>query len=174
MLHTKNAKPHQKSRLQFLNFMVQNTNICIDIKHIKQVLPLMQLEPVPGSAASLVGLMNLAGESIPVIDLAVCLGLERIKKYSIDAPVLLCHADNHSFGLIIDAVFKLEETDEQSCKMSNEFKHRDSPFRGVLETEQGLSLLLNPGKVFRSCMHQKSILRHTQGERLNDKPDEHA
>lgn len=43
--------------------------------HIREVLPMAQLRQVPGADAAVLGLLNLRGQSVPVVDLAGhCLG----------------------------------------------------------------------------------------------------
>src|SRR5579871_1770841 len=101
----------ERPKLQVLHFLVSNVRMCIDLKYIKKVLPLVQLERIPGSPVYLVGLLNLAGKSIPVIDLAMRLGLHRHQAYTIDMPILICFDNEHEVGFIIDKVLGLATID---------------------------------------------------------------
>lgn len=148
---------HQGDQSQVLKFIVQNTHICINLTYVDQVLPLMRLEPVPGSAPSLAGLMNLGGNSIPVIDLGICLGLNRTQKYSLDTPILLCSEKEQKLGLVIDSIFGLEEITGHSFQMTQAFEKLNSPFLGVIETTEGLSLLMNMECIFKSYVHGENV-----------------
>lgn len=62
--------------LKVIRVRVQDTHYAIALKYVECVLPLMELQPVPGGADYLVGLMNYHSNSLVVVDLGMWLGLQ--------------------------------------------------------------------------------------------------
>lgn len=131
------------NEFKVLKCSVLNLRICIELNHVEKVLPLMALENVPNAPAYFVGLMNLAGKSIPVIDLARRLSMTREKPYSLDVPILICMQGEKQVGLIVDEVKGLTDVEESALQMRAEFNADNSPIVGTINLENELYLLLN-------------------------------
>jgi purine-binding chemotaxis protein CheW len=58
-----------------LLFRIKGGLYALRLIHIHEVLPMAQLRQVPGADAAVLGLLNLRGRSVPVVDLAChCMG----------------------------------------------------------------------------------------------------
>lgn len=57
---------------QIATFRMGETRMGVDILLVKEVYRRMRVSPVPGAPPQLVGLMNLRGRVVSVIDLAAC------------------------------------------------------------------------------------------------------
>lgn len=142
--------------LTVLHFLVQDTQVCMNLHYIEKVLPLPLLEPVPSSPVYFVGLMNLKNKCIPVFDLAICIGLARDQIYPLNIPILLCSDGTHEVGLIIDKVLGLSDIDEKKIEIHEEFTNNNSPFFGAVTLETGISLLINISWVFAQKLTQET------------------
>ncbi|MDX1900861.1 MAG: chemotaxis protein CheW [Gammaproteobacteria bacterium] len=136
-----NAAPHEK--LNMLHCRVLDIPVCIDLQYVNKALLLVTLESVPGSPDYFVGLMNYAGNSIGVIDLATRLGFARKKQYSLNTPILLCASSEQNIGIVVDDIYGLINIDTQDVQMRNEFDKPDSPLSGIVSTETDLLFLIN-------------------------------
>jgi len=58
-----------------LRFNILQQDMCIVLKYVLKVLPLLELQIVPDAPSYVKGLMNLQGNCVPVIDLAERLGI---------------------------------------------------------------------------------------------------
>ncbi|MBY0545599.1 MAG: chemotaxis protein CheW [Gammaproteobacteria bacterium] len=137
-----------ETSIQTLRFHLQNTHVCMDICYVDKIIPLLQLEPVPNCPLYLVGLMNMEEKIIPVIDLAMRVGICRDEPYTLDTPILLCTYDTHQAGLIVDKVEGLIEFDKKNIQMHEEFNADTAPFIGSITLNEELSLLLNMNYIF--------------------------
>lgn len=126
-----------------LHVLLQNIHVCIDVVYAKRVLPLVLLESVPSSSPYLVGLMNLEGVTIPVIDLSMCLGMPRSEPYKLDITIILCSDGNQDIGIIVDKVIGLIDVFESDLQMRSDFKNSDSPIQAIVPVQTELSLILN-------------------------------
>lgn len=134
-----------QTTMKVLQFELLTSRVCINLLHVDKALLLMMLETVPGSAPYLAGLLNLSGNSVPVMDLAMLLGFERSESYALDTPVLLCTHNSQQTGLIIDNIIGITETDISAIQpYQNVNEHsNEMPFSGTISIENDLFLLLN-------------------------------
>lgn len=137
------------NEFKVLKGRILNLQICIELSHIDKVLPLMNLETVPDAPSYLVGLMNLAGKSVPVIDLARRISMSRDQPYSLDVPILLCNHGEDTVGLIVDEVEGLVIVEENALQMRKEFNADQSPILGAINIEDELYLLLNLNAILK-------------------------
>lgn len=129
--------------IQLMHFSTIKVPMCMYLKNISKVLPLVALEPVPGGPAYLAGLMNKAGKTIPVIDLAIRSGLVRTEPYSLNTPILICSNDRDESAFIVDNVFGLITIDEKNLQMEQKFNKENSPFLASIVHELNSLLLIN-------------------------------
>jgi len=132
-----------KNKLPLICLLIKNVRVCLPLGQVSKILPLMMLQAIPNSPPYVLGLLNLAGKSIPVIDLAVRLGFERDKPYSLDMPIILCTSESKELALLVDKVLGLADMEETNLQMQNQFNTSNSPFLGSVSIENKLSLLLN-------------------------------
>ncbi|KTD54876.1 chemotaxis signal transduction protein (cheW domain) [Legionella sainthelensi] len=138
-----------------LHFLLQDIRVCIELRYVAKVLPLPLLEAVPSCPVYCAGLMNLKSKCIPVLDLAISIGLPREQIYPLNIPVLLCDNGSHQMGLIVDNILGIDEIDEKRIEVHEEFTQSNSPFFGVITLETGVSLLINIDWVFTLKLTQE-------------------
>jgi len=133
---------------QVLHFFSAGSQFCIDLSSVAKVFPIVLFQYVPEGPAYLRGLMTLGGKSVPVIDLAIRLGEKNPNQYTVDTPIVLCTDGHRQVGLIVDQVAGVEKVEEKDLQMRPMFK-KDSkpPFKAVVGTPRGLSLLLDMERV---------------------------
>lgn len=108
-----------------------------------RVLPLMTLQPLPKATARLCGLMNLQGESIPVVNVTNLLGQERQESYTIDTPILLCKYGDRKTALLVDEVVGIEEYKDSDLQRTETVTQKTLPVSGVLITSLGPTYILD-------------------------------
>lgn len=126
-----------------MHCLVETTQIGIELDFVKKNLPLMELTPLPNSPNYLVGVMNLAGESIPVIDLSARLNFPKTHDYSIDTPMVLCADGTHQIAFIVDKIIGIDEVAHSDLQMQAYNQEPDSFFLATINRGSTLSLLLN-------------------------------
>lgn len=90
--------------------------------HIREVLPMAQLRQVPGADEAVLGLLNLRGRSVPVVDLAGhCMGQgepanlrTRIVLLSLEAGAQ--GADQAAVGVVLQTTGDIVDLPEQSVQ----------------------------------------------------------
>jgi purine-binding chemotaxis protein CheW len=151
-----------KKQLELMQLSLQNATVCIDLEYIDKVLPIVMLETVPGGPLYLAGLMNLAGESIPVIDLAIRLGMARKKRYSLNMSIILCSHQSHQVGLIVDKIIGLSQVNSDILQMANDFE-ANSPYKATVTIDEKIALIINIEYVLHI-----DIFNTTEKEKINE------
>ena len=131
------------AQLTLLHFMVQDLQCCLHVQDVERIMSLLDMRPVPGSPDYLIGLINLHGTSIYGIDLGMSLGYPRTEAYNIDTPIILCANNDKRIGLAVSEILDIQECDPQAMQMRPEFKQGAQPYHAVVNTQRGLSLLLD-------------------------------
>lgn len=131
-------------KLKVLSFLIQDKkHICADLKYIYKAISLTYLESITGAPVYVAGLLNFAGESIPVIDLAMYLGWHNKTPYSLNTPILLCTDDKHWVGIVVEEVLGIATLDPEALQMHDEFKKPGSLYLAVAQINSDLSLLVD-------------------------------
>ncbi|WP_339460842.1 chemotaxis protein CheW [Pseudomonas sp. EA_105y_Pfl2_R69] len=90
-------------QLEVLNFSISSERYAIGSEHVAQVLPLNQYTPLPNTPGHVLGIVNVRGRIVSVLDLRVL--FERPHGSLSDRSFLLIlHGQDMEFGLLIDRV----------------------------------------------------------------------
>jgi positive phototaxis protein PixI len=112
-LHTPGIATLERShqgQLQFLTFrLTEDTQAMISVQVLAEILTpsLLQVVPIPGMPAWVLGAYNWRGEILWVVDLAQFLGLGRgqiLSQTSSTCTVLITHIQHHRLGLVVSQV----------------------------------------------------------------------
>lgn len=90
-------------RLHVVVFTMGEETYAIDSTHVETIRPLEGLTPVPCTPEFVVGVVNLRGRILSVIDLHRFLGLERLDLAE-TMLVIAIHAEGLDIGLLVDQV----------------------------------------------------------------------
>ncbi|MBN1755396.1 purine-binding chemotaxis protein CheW [bacterium] len=91
------------SRIGIVTFSLGNEKYGVDILKVKEVMKVPDITPVPGTPSFILGVINLRGDIIPVIDLNIRLGFPRplIKESAI---ILILNIEDYYIGIIVEAL----------------------------------------------------------------------
>lgn len=62
---------------QFLSFTLANVTFALQVEHVREVLEVTTITPIPRTPQFMCGVINVRGSVVPVIDLRMKLGMER-------------------------------------------------------------------------------------------------
>lgn len=97
---------------QFLSFFLKEERFAINVSYVKEIIEYTQITRVPTMERFLVGVTNIRGNVIPVLDLSSRLGLgmsEISKKSCIITVEANIGGDESEIGLIVDMVDQVYE-----------------------------------------------------------------
>jgi purine-binding chemotaxis protein CheW len=90
-------------RIDIVEFMLAHERYGIESQYVREIAPLRHYTPVPGAPAFVLGMINLHGEILSVVDLRRFFdlpdpGLTDLNK------IIVLHDDRMEFGILADAV----------------------------------------------------------------------
>ncbi len=134
-----------------LTFQVDQVVYAVPVSQIIEVIPRVELRPVPHAPRSLLGLLRYRGSAIPVIDLSLLMGrpacVDRLDTRILLVRTTLGENGDDRLGLLAEQVNKLVNLDPTQTAMRPP-RMLNAPYLGqVYETAMGLLQLIDPGQI---------------------------
>lgn len=104
------------SSLELLTFKLSDQEYSLDIMSVREIRGWTRTTPLPHAPKFIKGVINLRGTVLPVMDLAIRMGLEPRKQNERNVIIVVNHASTMT-GLLVDAVsdiIALSSSDLQS------------------------------------------------------------
>jgi len=127
---------------RWISFSLADQSYGVDIGRVREVLADVQIEPVPGAPAAVLGVINLRGQIVTVLDLRAWLGCEPMTRV---ARVMVLEHAGAMLGMAVDAVsdvLRLTAEDIKPVPRSGEGQQPDF-IEGLIAREDGLLTLVN-------------------------------
>ena len=131
---------------RYLCFNLGKEEFSIPLLSVREVLGMPEVTPVPQSPPHFIGIMNLRGQVISVMDLRLKLGVKAIP--SEETAVIILDWGNSGLGLVVDkvnAVLEIEEKDI-AAKPSLDNAKCSEYITGVYKRHEQLILLIDVTK----------------------------
>ncbi|WP_263079009.1 chemotaxis protein CheW [Endozoicomonas sp. Mp262] len=135
-----------------LHFRQASLNCCMDLQHIERVVPIASVQRLPSESPSTVGLLNLNGHGVPIIDLAFHLNVSSGKKHSLDACYIICNGKDGDIGLLTCGIDGIASYPEARFQLQSKFEQSNQPFLSTVNSEYGLAYLLDIERINRIIM----------------------
>ena len=138
------------SQIQLVTFRLGDELYGVDIMSVKEIVKIQPIRPIPNAPYYMVGILNLRGDIIPIIDLHrrfhidFSNGAEELDE--LDSGFIILNIDGNQIGLIIDRVSRVVSIDvndiQEPPKMmggigseyiSGVYRNKDNSFLIVLD-----------------------------------------
>jgi chemotaxis signal transduction protein/HPt (histidine-containing phosphotransfer) domain-containing protein len=140
---TPEAAPKESSRAgEYLTFILGGESYGVDILSVQEIMGMPNLTRLPLSPSQMLGVMNLRGMVVPVVDLRRKLGLPEIG--GSDTVVVVVHVSGKVMGVVVDGVRDVVQLGEAQIQEPPEFAgpvHREY-LRGLCRHEEEMLILL--------------------------------
>jgi purine-binding chemotaxis protein CheW len=100
---TNNAKRTDDPMLQWVTFRLEGETYGINVMQVQEVLRYTEIAPVPGAPSYVLGIINLRGNVVTVIDTRSRFGLHS-GEITDQTRIVIIEADKHVIGILVDAV----------------------------------------------------------------------
>ena len=150
MNQSSKQKKHHAAEMtkQYLTFRIGHEHYGLELSQTREIIEYSGITEVPLMPSFLRGVINLRGEVVPVIDLAVRLGRKPIevqKRTCIIVVELNNNEQNHVLGLLADAVSEVIEMDEDNIEDAPSFgaNIRAEFIQGIAKRDDEFVVLLD-------------------------------
>ncbi|MFB2531748.1 chemotaxis protein CheW [Paracoccus sp. p4-l81] len=89
--------------IELLSFRLAEQEYSVDIMSVREIRGWTRATPLPHSPAHVRGVINLRGTVLPVVDLSVRLGMDKVDGDSRNV-IIVVHIGGQTAGLLVDAV----------------------------------------------------------------------
>lgn len=128
---------------QFLTFSLGDEEYGIDILKVQEIKGYTATTRIPNSPRDVVGVLNLRGTIVPIVDLRSKFGLDTIE-YNQFTAVIVVVVQNRVMGMIVDSVSEVMNIPAGSVQPPPEFGGvRLTMLRGMVKVGEKLITLLD-------------------------------
>ncbi len=134
-----------KGNERFIEFSLGTEDYCIPLLMVKEVISVPDTTPIPNAPSYFLGVMNLRGQVISIIDLRKKLGIKNQDPPTEEA-VIIVDLGGIFIGVIIDSINKvLDFNMKNEVEQVPEIESRSNAkyITGVYKKEKGLTILLD-------------------------------
>jgi len=137
--------------LQWVTFQLGDELYGVNVLQVQEVLKYTEITPVPGAPHYVLGIINLRGNVVTVIDTRARFGLTN--RETDDATrIIFVEVRGHIIGMLVDSVAEvvsMRSSDiELSPNISNEDNENSRYVQGVYSTEEEILVLVDVEKLF--------------------------
>lgn len=143
---------------QYMTFKCADEIYGISIKYVNEIIGLSQITKVPETQDYLIGLINLRGKIIPVIDVRIRFGKEPLE-YNDRTCVIVIDVKSTVIGLIVDAIDEVAAFAENEItpppSVSDLAMQAKKYVFGIGRVNGEVKLLLDPDKLINDPEPEK-------------------
>jgi purine-binding chemotaxis protein CheW len=137
----------------YLTFQLENEIFAVNVGMVLSILELQRITTIPQSPDFVLGVINLRGSVLPVIDTRVKLSMESMKKTKDTCIVVVeIMIDGKPFqaGIVVDSVMEVMEFNDDEILPPPEIgaKYRSKFITGMYKAEDHFIMILDIKKVF--------------------------
>jgi purine-binding chemotaxis protein CheW len=133
---------------QWVTFSLDQETYGINVMNVQEVLPCAEIAPVPGAPSFVLGIINLRGNVVTVIDTRMRFGLPPLPEDS-KARVVVTEADNQIAGILVDSVSEVIEVRRSEIDTAPSVGNEESSryIYGVVSRDNQLLILIDVNKL---------------------------
>lgn len=144
-----NNNQKQNEPIQWVTFRLGDELYGINVMQVQEVLRMPDIVPVPGAQNYVIGIINLRGNVVTVIDLRNRFGLP--PRDSEDSTrIIIIEADDQVIGIMVDSVAEVVELRSAEIEMAPSVGNEESAryIQGVCSRGGVLLILVDLNKLF--------------------------
>lgn len=109
--------PSSETFLEVLEFGLARERYAVETRYVREVYPLADLTPLPGTPPFVVGIVNVRGRILPVLDIKRVFDLPEQGITDLHR-IILVHGDDLELGLLADAIVGVRSIPMESVQPS--------------------------------------------------------
>lgn len=129
--------------VSYLKFSLDKELYAIPLLSVKEVIALPETTPIPNTPKYFLGIMNLRGKILSLIDLRTKLNIRN--HIGSETTVIICEMGPYSMGIVVDTVLSVMSLLKSEIKDKPEIKSQGSTdyITGIVNRDSELVLLID-------------------------------
>ncbi|AFU97715.1 chemotaxis protein CheW [Simiduia agarivorans] len=134
--------------LQWVTFKLAGETYGINVMQVQEVLRYSEIAPVPGAPSYVLGIINLRGNVVTVIDTRHRFGLES-GEINDNTRIVIIEADSHVVGILVDSVAEVVYLRQSEIETAPNVGNDESAkfIQGVCHKNNELLILIELNKL---------------------------
>jgi|TARA_B100000745_G_scaffold296136_1_gene241103 purine-binding chemotaxis protein CheW len=134
--------------LQWVTYKLANETYGINVMQVQEVLRYTEIAPVPGAPEYVLGIINLRGNVVTVIDTRQRFGLESTETND-NTRIIIIEAEQNVVGILVDSVAEVVYLRESEIETAPNVGNDDSAkfIQGVAHHNEQLLILVDLNKL---------------------------
>ncbi len=133
---------------KYLTFTLGNEEYGLEIKYVTEIIGIQKITELPDVMDYVIGVINLRGKVIPVIDVRLRFGMEA-RPFDERTCIIVTHIQENSIGLIVDEVSEVMDIPEENIEVANRIQKSGSThfIAGFGKVNEEVKILLDVQKL---------------------------
>lgn len=140
---------------KYVLFKIDNHHFALDINSVDRISKLVEITPLPNAPEVVVGIINVQGNVMPVVDIRKRLNIKP-KEYDLNDHLIIGHTEKRSLALLADDIGELIEIQPKRLTKKGEILPGLGPISGAIKL-QGDVILIHDLESFLSIEEEKMI-----------------
>jgi purine-binding chemotaxis protein CheW len=142
------AKNQDNPILRWVTFRLENEKYGINVMQVQEVLRVTEIAPVPGAPEYVLGIINLRGNVVTVIDTRKRFGLMP-KDMDDSTRIVIIEAEEQVVGILVDSVAEVVDLRESEIETAPNVGTEDSAkfIQGVASQDGELLIIVDLNKL---------------------------
>ena len=132
---------------QFVTFDLAGQIYGVRVTAVSEIIRMVGMSKAPETLPFVVGLVNIRGDIVPVVDMRTRLHLER-GEYSLATPIIVTRIDGTSVGLIVDQVLEVVTLSDSTIERPNSMFTKSQCLVGVAKVKAKMIFLIDLHGIF--------------------------
>lgn len=134
--------------LQWVTFRLDGETYGINVMQVQEVLRYSEIAPVPGAPSYVLGIINLRGNVVTVIDTRHRFGLAN-GEVTDNTRIVIIETDNHVIGIMVDSVAEVVYLKQSEIETAPNVGNDESArfIQGVCHKNDELLILIDLNKL---------------------------
>lgn len=136
------------SIIQWVTFHLENEKYGIKVMQVQEVLRMTEIAPVPGAPHYVLGIINLRGNVVTVVDTRRRFGLPDAEADD-ETRIVIIEADNNVVGILVDSVAEVVDLQASEIETAPNVGNDESSkyIQGVSSRDDELLILVDVNKL---------------------------
>lgn len=153
----------EDSQIQLVTFRLGNELYGVDIMAVKEIVRIQPIRPIPNAPNYMVGILNLRGEIIPIIDLHrrfnIAFANEEDELDELESGFIILNINGKQLGIIIDRVSRVATVNSSDIQTAPRMSGGigSEYIRGVVRNDDGYLIILDIVRLFDPKELQKIV-----------------
>lgn len=134
---------------QFISFTLGKDEYAIDIMAVREIKGWTDTTPLPNQAPHVLGVLNLRGAIVPILDLRSRFG-QGLTETTPMHVVIIVNVGERTFGILVDAVSDILTVEPEEIKPvpENEKNGSQAYLNGIINADHGMVVVLSLKELF--------------------------